>query len=159
MQDLVKKLTDLLKANNFKLVTVESCTGGLLAAAITHKAGASDVFERGFVTYSNESKNEELGVTMETLAVHGAVSAETAQEMADGALKNSHADLAVSITGIAGPGGGSDTKPIGLVYFGYALKGGSSGSVKEHFKGSREHIQSQATTSALKHMISVLEKA
>jgi nicotinamide-nucleotide amidase len=98
------------------LATAESCTGGLLAACLTSIAGSSDVFERGFVTYSNQSKMNLLGVTAGTLEAHGAVSAETAVEMGEGLLRNSRADIGISITGIAGPGGGSDEKPVGLVH-------------------------------------------
>jgi len=159
MQDLVEKLTDLLKSKNMKLVTAESCTGGLLATTMTHRPGSSKVFERGFITYSNEAKNELLGVPNDMLEKQGAVSAETAQTMAQGALKNSHADLAVSITGIAGPDGGSEAKPVGLVYFGYALKGGSAGSLEHRFEGDREKIQTIATITALKHLISILENS
>lgn len=158
MQDLVERLTFLLATKKMKLVTAESCTGGLLSATITHRPGASDVFERGFVTYSNEAKVELLNVHDTTLEKHGAVSSEIAEEMAVGALKTSHADLAISITGIAGPEGGSEDKPIGLVYFGFALKKKSSGSIEEHFKGSREKIQTAATMTALKHLISILEE-
>ena len=159
MQHLVEQLSNLLRGKNMKLVTAESCTGGLLAATITHRAGASDVFERGFVTYSNEAKIDELDVSEEIIASHGAVSAETATAMAEGALKNSRANLAVSITGIAGPGGGSDEKPVGLVYFGYALKGGSAGHIKKIFgdENQREKIQVQACITALKNLISILE--
>jgi nicotinamide-nucleotide amidase len=105
-----------------KIATAESCTGGLVAAALTDVAGSSDVFERGFVTYSNAAKVELLGVSSETLAAHGAVSEPVAREMADGALAHSAAELAVSITGIAGPGG-SEFKPEGRVCFGLARKG------------------------------------
>ena len=157
MQSLVEQLITLLKERRLKLVTAESCTGGLLAASITHRAGASTVFERGYITYSNESKYELLHVPSKMLEQHGAVSAEIAQSMAEGALQNSHADLAVSITGIAGPDGGNDEKPVGTVFFGYALKGGSSGSLHHLFEGNREKIQSTATTTALKHLISVLK--
>ena len=99
------------------MATAESCTGGLVAAVLTEIAGSSDVVDCGFVTYSNEAKKKMLGVPPRTLKRHGAVSAETAAAMANGALKNSQADLAVAITGIAGPGGGSKQKPVGLVYF------------------------------------------
>ena len=158
MQPLVEQLVTLLQAKTLKLVTAESCTGGLLAATITRKPGVSEVFERGFVTYSNEAKTELLGVREATLKDHGAVSPETAKEMALGALKTSHADLAISITGIAGPDGGTADKPIGLVYFGFALKGGSFGAIEEHFDGGREDIQNEATTTALKRLISILEE-
>ena len=159
MQDLVENLAALLKANDMKLVTAESCTGGLLATALTHRPGASKVYERGFITYSNAAKHEELGVSNSMLEKYGAVSSETAQAMALGALKSSRADLAVSITGIAGPEGGSDKKPVGLVFFGYALKGGSAGSLEHRFEGSREQIRAAAASTALKHLISVLENS
>jgi PncC family amidohydrolase len=158
MQDLVEHLAKLLKEKNMMLVTAESCTGGLLAATLTHRSGTSQFFERGFVTYSNEAKIEELDVGPTIIENYGAVSAETAEAMAVGALQNSRAHLAVSITGIAGPDGGSAKKPVGLVYFGYALKGGSCGSVEYHFEGNRADIQTSATMTALKHLITVLER-
>lgn len=158
MQNLVEKLSDMLKAGNIKLVTAESCTGGLLSAAMTHNPGASEVFERGFITYSNEAKHELLDVPQETLEKFGAVSAETAESMAKGALDNSHADISMSITGIAGPDGGTDAKPVGLVFLGYALTDGSSGTVQYYFDGTREEIQSTAAVTALKHLITLLEK-
>ncbi len=106
------------------MATAESCTGGLVAGALTEIAGSSDVVDRGFVTYSNEAKQAMLGVTAATLKRHGAVSRETATAMVKGALKNSLADIAVSITGIAGPAGGTKQKPVGLVYFAAAHRGG-----------------------------------
>lgn len=158
MQDLVQTLRNLLEAKNMTLVTAESCTGGLIAATMTHKSGASKVFDRGFITYSNQSKIDLLNVNELLLEQHGAVSAEVAQTMAQGALNNSQADLAVSVTGIAGPAGGTEEKPVGLVYFGYALKGGSAGSIQHNFEGSREKIQSNATITAIKHLITVLSE-
>ena len=158
MQDLVDQLTDRLIAKNLTLATAESCTGGLLANTITHKAGASRIFERGFITYSNESKTELLGIPREIIDQYGAVSAETAQLMAEGALKNSRASLAVSITGIAGPDGGTPEKPVGLVFFGYALKGGSSGSLEHKFTGTRQEIQTAATLMAMRHLLTVLNE-
>ncbi len=158
MQDLVEKLSVLLAEREWMIATAESCTAGLLAAAITHRPGSSRIFERGFVTYSNRSKIDCLGVPPDLLNTLGAVSAEVAQAMAVGAIKNSPADLAVSITGIAGPDGGTEEKPVGLVYFGYALRGGSAGSMKQNFEGSREQIRGQAAATALKHMISILEQ-
>lgn len=107
------------------IATAESCTGGMIAAALTDIAGSSDVFERGFVTYSNQAKVELLGVGIGTLLEHGAVSLQTAAEMAIGAARRSGADVAVSVTGIAGPGGGSTEKPVGLVYLGFAGKDGA----------------------------------
>ncbi|MCI0570054.1 MAG: nicotinamide-nucleotide amidohydrolase family protein, partial [Myxococcaceae bacterium] len=106
-----------------RVVTAESCTGGLVSACLTAVAGASDVVERGFVTYSNEAKTELLGVPGALLAAHGAVSAEVAAALAEGALARSRADLAVSVTGIAGPGGGTPTKPVGLVFIATTRRG------------------------------------
>jgi len=117
-------LLDLCKAKKLMLATAESCTGGLVAGALTDIAGSSAVVDRGFVTYTNEAKAEMLGVPADTLKEHGAVSRETAEAMAKGALAHSRADLAVAITGIAGPGGGSAAKPVGLVHFAAASRGG-----------------------------------
>ena len=111
------------RKKKLKVVTAESCTGGLIAAALTAIAGSSDVVDRGFVTYSNEAKMEMLGVSRATLDAHGAVSRETALEMAAGALAHSRAGIALAVTGIAGPGGGSADKPVGLVWFGLAMTG------------------------------------
>ena len=121
-----RRVLDLCRARGLRVATAESCTGGLVAAALTEIAGSSDVVDCGFVTYSNEAKQELLGVPAATLTRHGAVSRETAAAMAKGALKNSQADLAVAITGIAGPGGGSKRKPVGLVYFAAADRDGRS---------------------------------
>ncbi len=117
-------LLDLCRTKNLKIAAAESCTGGLLAATLTEIAGSSDVFERGFVTYSNAAKQTMLGVAPATLASHGAVSRETAEAMAKGALAHAPVDLAVSITGIAGPGGALAGKPVGLVHFAAASRGG-----------------------------------
>ena len=119
-----KQVLELCRARGLRVATAESCTGGLVAAALTEIAGSSDVVDRGFVTYSNEAKTELLGVPQSILKRYGAVSAQTAKTMAAGALKNSHADIAVSITGIAGPGGGTKQKPVGLVHFAAARRGG-----------------------------------
>jgi nicotinamide-nucleotide amidase len=110
-------LLDLCRSRGIKIATAESCTGGLVAGLLTEIAGSSDVVERGFVTYSNDAKRELIDVRAETLAAHGAVSEETAREMAQGALRHSRAAISVSITGVAGPGGGSAAKPVGLVHF------------------------------------------
>jgi nicotinamide-nucleotide amidase len=117
-------LLDDLRRRGLKLATAESCTGGLVAGVLTEIAGSSDVVERGFVTYSNEAKTELLGVSEMTLAQHGAVSEPVARAMAVGALAHSYADIAVSVTGIAGPGGGSAAKPVGLVHIAAARRGG-----------------------------------
>ncbi len=115
-----EEVLDFCREHGFTLATAESCTGGLVAAYLTHIAGASDIFERGFVTYSNESKIELLGVDAQIIAEHGAVSRQTAIGMAAGAIWRSHASLSVSVTGIAGPSGGTPEKPVGLVHFAIA---------------------------------------
>lgn len=117
-------LLDRCRQLGLKLATAESCTGGLLSAALTEIAGSSDVFDRGFVTYSNDAKMDMLGVSETTLTSHGAVSEETARAMAAGALRASGADLAVAVTGIAGPGGGTEDKPVGLVHIAAARRSG-----------------------------------
>jgi nicotinamide-nucleotide amidase len=117
-------LLELCKSRGLTLATAESCTGGLVAAALTDIAGSSAVVDRGFVTYSNAAKEALLGVSPATLKAHGAVSRETAEAMARGAVAKATADIAVAITGIAGPGGGSDEKPVGLVHFAAASHGG-----------------------------------
>ena len=123
----VLALAQALRAAGLKLATAESCTGGLIAAACTAVAGSSDWFERGFVTYSNAAKTEMLGVPAALIAAHGAVSAEVAQAMAEGALAHSHADLAVAVTGIAGPGGATPGKPVGTVWMAVARRGSGGG--------------------------------
>lgn len=132
-----------------KLATAESCTGGAIAAALTDIAGSSDVFERGFVTYSNEAKAELLGVPAALIIAHGAVSQEVAAAMAEGALAHSRADVAVSVTGIAGPGGGTPTKPVGLVYIG-SIRRGSAPAVERHvFTGDRAAVRAASIKRAL----------
>jgi nicotinamide-nucleotide amidase len=116
---------DVCRSRKLTIATAESCTGGLVAGALTEIAGSSDVVDCGFVTYSNEAKRQLLGVTSETLRDHGAVSRETAEEMARGAIAHSDAQIAVAITGIAGPSGGSADKPVGLVHFASASRGGA----------------------------------
>ena len=133
---LVSEAADLLaacRAKRLKIATAESCTGGLIAAILTEVAGSSDVFERGFVTYSNEAKAELLGVPVDLIKAHGAVSSEVARVMAEGALKHSRADIAVSVTGVAGPGGGTAAKPIGLVHFGAIRRSGSVAHREKRF--------------------------
>ena len=119
-----RHVLDLSRAKRFRIATAESCTGGLVIGALTDIAGSSDVVDRGFVTYSNAAKETVLGVPSTTLVAHGAVSRETAEAMARGALSQSPADLAVAITGIAGPGGGTPDKPVGLVHFAAARRNG-----------------------------------
>jgi nicotinamide-nucleotide amidase len=150
-QTLEKAATVLaaFRARGWKLATAESCTGGLIAAALTHVAGSSDVVERGFVTYSNEAKCEMLGVAAPLIAEHGAVSEQVARAMAEGAISASHADIAVSVTGIAGPGGGSPEKPVGLVWFGCASRGRRCTTSAQNFLGDRAAIRAQAVDYAL----------
>ncbi len=135
------------------IATAESCTGGWAAQVITHTAGSSAWFERGFVTYANDAKVEMLGVRPETLEKHGAVSLETAAEMAVGALKNSNALISLAITGIAGPTGGSPGKPVGTVCFAWCMKDVAPETDRQHFDGDRESIRRQATLHALKGLL------
>ncbi|ATI11224.1 MULTISPECIES: CinA family protein [Acetobacter] len=131
------------------MVTAESCTGGLVAAMLTHFPGSSDVTEGGFVTYSNAMKQKVLGVPAKVLEKHGAVSAQTVEKMAEGALKASPiASISVAISGIAGPDGGSAEKPVGLVWFATAMKNGAVISDKQVFSGSREDVRAQAAQHA-----------
>ena len=131
-----------------KLATAESCTGGLIAASLTEIAGSSDVVERAFVTYSNEAKTEMLGVPADLIERVGAVSAEVAKAMAEGALAHSRADLAVSVTGIAGPGGATPTKPVGLVHLGVCRLGNPASQSEKHFDGDRFAVRRQALWAA-----------
>ena len=127
------------RAKGLKIATAESCTGGLVAGALTEIAGSSDVFERGFVTYSNDAKQDCLGVIEDTLDKFGAVSAPTAVAMAEGAIANSKAQLSVAVTGVAGPGGGSKEKPVGLVHFAAARRGGATDMQVRHFGDIGRH--------------------
>ena len=146
-----------LKARGEMLVTAESCTGGWVAQAVTAIAGSSEWFERGFVTYSDAAKQEMLGVSARTLAEHGAVSEQTAREMAAGALRHSRAQVAVAITGIAGPGGGSAEKPLGMVCFAWAEKEGALTAQTRHFKGDRERVRRQSVLVALQGLLELVE--
>lgn len=143
-------MLNMLRHHHAKIVTAESCTGGLVAAALTHHAGSSDVTEGGFVTYSNRMKQVVLGVRDATLLQFGAVSAETVEEMAEGALHMSpDATLAVSVSGIAGPSGGSEAKPVGLVWFATAVRNGATISDAQNFAGDRTQIRTLAALHAL----------
>jgi len=138
------------KARGVRVVTAESCTGGLIAAALTSMPGASAVLERGFVTYSNEAKTEMLGVPADLIARKGAVSQEVALAMVDGALKHSPADIAVAVTGIAGPDGGSDEKPLGLVHIAAAKRGGARLHEEKRFGNIGRHaVQAETAVAAL----------
>ncbi|MBG0811587.1 CinA family protein [Methylosinus sp. H3A] len=156
---LATRLLDLCRAQSLRLTTAESCTGGLVAGAITEVAGSSDAFDRGFVTYSNAAKEEMLGVPHDILERYGAVSAETARAMANGAAERSFADIAVSITGIAGPGGGSEEKPVGLVHFACLRKGFGVEHVERRFgPGTREAIREASVVQALELMIAAAQR-
>jgi nicotinamide-nucleotide amidase len=159
MQSLAQKLGERLKAAKALLVTAESCTGGWVAQVVTSVAGSSEWFERGFVTYSNAAKQELLGVRAETLRQHGAVSEETAREMAAGALARSRGTVAVSITGVAGPGGGSPDKPVGTVCFAWADSRGPVASQSMQFAGDREAVRRQSVIHALEGLLKHLDAA
>lgn len=158
----VHRLADAVLAacreKGMKLATAESCTGGMVAAALTDIAGSSDVVERGFVTYSNEAKSELLGVPPSLIATHGAVSAQVAAAMADGALARAPVDVSVAITGIAGPGGGTATKPVGLVWFAAARRGGQIVTETHIFSGDRAAVRHAATRRALELLLATALK-
>lgn len=141
---------------NMMLATAESCTGGWIGEAVTAVSGSSAWFERGFITYSNAAKCEMLGVRQTTLDQYGAVSPQTAQEMALGALGKSHAQISVSITGIAGPDGGTETKPVGMVCFAWANKDGLVQQATHYFSGNREAIRRVAVVTALQGILQAL---
>ncbi len=154
--DLAAAATDVLnrlRARGMMAATAESCTGGLIAAALTAIAGSSDVVDRGFVTYSNAAKTEMLGVDPALILLHGAVSAPVAAAMAEGALQRSQASLTVAVTGVAGPGGGTPDKPVGMVWFGLASRGGAALTEVKVFPGSRDDVRMATVLHAL-HMLS-----
>ena len=155
MDDLARRVGERLAASGQLLATAESCTGGWVAQAITAIAGSSDWFDRGFVTYSNEAKQEMLGVRAETLKRHGAVSEETAREMAQGALSRSKATLALAVTGIAGPAGGTPAKPVGTVCFAWASRQ-STRAETLRFAGDRESVRQQSVIHALEGVLKTL---
>lgn len=148
-----------LKRAKAMLVTAESCTGGWVAQAVTSIAGSSAWFERGFVTYSNAAKRELLGVKASTIRRHGAVSEETAREMAAGALARSRGTISLAVTGVAGPSGGSAAKPVGMVCFAWAGKRGRLRSETRRFRGGREAVRRQSVRRALEGMLELLEGA
>ena len=153
LQKKAEKLIIICKQKNLTVVTAESCTGGLVSAVITSVAGSSEILDRGFVSYSNKSKTEILGVPEGLILEFGAVSEEVSISMAEGAIRGSWADLAVSVTGIAGPTGGSENKPVGLVHFCLAKREMPSIPVKRMFYGSREEIRTEATGTALELLL------
>ncbi|MFL4992349.1 CinA family protein [Microvirga tunisiensis] len=150
MTNRAATLLDAYRDKGLKIATAESCTGGLVAALLTEISGSSSVMERGFVTYSNEAKIELIGVPAELIAAHGAVSEPVARAMAEGALAHSRADVAVGITGVAGPTGGTATKPVGLVHFGLARKGAATIHLERRYGDlGREIVRRRAVEDAL----------
>jgi nicotinamide-nucleotide amidase len=155
---LAQALGERLRAKRAVLVTAESCTGGWVAQAVTAIAGSSEWFERGFVVYSNAAKEELLGVSSQTLSSHGAVSEETACELARGALARSRGTIALAVTGVAGPAGGSAEKPVGLVCFAWATAGRVK-SEHQRFTGDREAVRWQSVMRALEGVLEMLDSA
>lgn len=158
MEDLSRRVGERLKQARAVLVTAESCTGGWVAQAVTSIAGSSDWFDRGFVVYSDAAKRELLGVSEQTLSLHGAVSEETAREMAHGALTRGGGTLAVAVTGIAGPSGATPGKPVGMVCFAWAQASrGALRSETRRFGGDRESVRRQSVIAALEGVLQLLE--
>lgn len=159
LYELAEKVGVALKAQGLMLATAESCTGGWVAQAVTAVPGSSQWFERGFVTYTYISKREMLGVSQDTLGTHGAVSEQTVREMVSGALANSHAQIAVAISGTAGPDGGTPQKPVGTVCFAWGVKNGEPKSATRHFPGDREAVRRAAVEYALEQVLGLLPAA
>ncbi len=155
--ELANKIAEALSERQLMLTTAESCTGGWMAKVLTDIPGSSHWFERGFVTYTNQSKQEMLEVSATSLDEYGAVSVQTVAEMAQGALKHSHAQLSVAISGIAGPGGATADKPVGMVCFAWAMAGQEVLSRVEYFEGDREQIRRKAVLAALQGVLDVLK--
>ena len=158
---LAHELAEQLRTKNLKITLAESCTGGLLAAQLTDLSHASQWFDRGFVTYSNEAKTELIGVSPTLIENHGAVSEEVAQAMARGALRNSRAQVSIAITGIAGPGGGTAHKPVGMVCFAWEIA--HKGLINIHsktkqFSGDRQMVREQACVFALQELLRLLKE-
>jgi nicotinamide-nucleotide amidase len=158
LSELAEKVLNAFKAAGKMLATAESCTGGMVAAALTDIAGSSAVVERGFVTYSNRAKAQLLGIDPAVIEAHGAVSQEVAEAMARGALAQSATDVAVAVTGIAGPDGGSAEKPVGLVWFGLAAAGQPTTTEHKVFAGDRTAVRRQATEKALALLLEGLNR-
>lgn len=155
---LCRRIGTALRARQWHLSTAESCTGGGVASALTNVSGSSDWFDSGFVTYSNAAKVAMLGVQQDTLLQYGAVSEQTAAEMARGAIRSGRAQIACSITGIAGPGGGSATKPVGTVCFGWAALDGNSTTQTKRLFGDRDAVRQQSVQVALQGILTILEQ-
>jgi nicotinamide-nucleotide amidase len=149
-------VAEKLKNDGYLLATAESCTGGLIAAACTSLAGSSDWFERGFVTYSNTAKTEQLGVDAALIAEHGAVSEPVARAMAFGAIRHSAAEISIAVTGVAGPTGGSAAKPVGTVWFGFSVHGALHSEV-QHFTGDRAAVREATVRHAFQRVLALLD--
>ena len=156
MDTLATQVGTALKAHGLMLTTAESCTGGGVASALTDIGGSSAWFECGFVTYSNEAKRDMLGVAQETLARHGAVSEAVVREMVAGALQHSQSQMALAVSGVAGPDGGSVEKPVGTVWFAWGIKGGQCVAQLRQLSGSRAEIRSHAVRIALQGVLELL---
>ena len=157
MDELITEIAAILKSHQYRLVTAESCTGGGVAYFLTNLAGSSEWFDCGFVTYSNEAKIKMLGVNETTIHSQGAVSEETAREMAEGALKKSRAELSLAVTGIAGPAGGSQEKPVGTVWFAFAGRDFETRARKEIFTGGRQAVREKSILFVLQELLNILK--
>ena len=156
MEALAARVGEALKSRGWMLATAESCTGGGIAQAVTAVAGSSAWFERGFVTYSNLSKQQMLGVRDATLVAHGAVSEAPVREMAQGALRHSAAQVALAVSGIAGPGGGTPEKPVGTVWLAWITVDGRIMATRKYFPGDRDEVRAQAVRAALQGLLDLL---
>jgi nicotinamide-nucleotide amidase len=157
LEQLSVQVGQALLERQLMLACAESCTGGWVSEVVTATSGSSQWFERGFITYSSAAKQEQLGVTADTLRQHGAVSEETVREMAAGALRRSHAQAALAISGVAGPTGGSPDKPVGTVCFAWALRGGVAVSQTLHFSGDRETVRRLSVLHALRGLLRLFD--
>jgi nicotinamide-nucleotide amidase len=158
LYSLAERVGHALKQKGVMLASAESCTGGWVGEAVTAVPGSSEWFERGFITYTNAAKQEMLGVRESTLAAHGAVSEATVLEMAAGALANSRATIAVSVSGVAGPSGGTATKPVGMVCIGWCVRGSTPFAVTRNFRGDRESVRRQSVVVALEGVLEAVTR-
>lgn len=158
IENLAIQIGNVLKSHDLMLTTAESCTGGMIAGTVTNIAGSSAWFERGFITYSNEAKHEMLGVTRDTLTRHGAVSESTVREMVAGALQHSHAQIAVAVSGIAGPTGGTPDKPVGTVWFAWGIKERPCTARLHHLSGDRAEVRMKSVYIALEGVLELLNQ-
>lgn len=156
MEKIATKVNAILQSKSLMLATAESCTGGWVAKIMTDIAGSSASFDRGFVTYSNAAKQDMLGVSTDTLEQYGAVSEAVVEAMVIGALQHSVADIALSISGVAGPGGGTESKPVGTVCFAWKQRGSPALLITQHFDGDRDKVRQQAVIFALQGVLDIL---